>query len=231
MAKGYEKRFPADTTLEKLTFLNNKKIDGELYAYLQSISKFDPIENGKNMEAKEKIQYCCTYILKKDMPTQKQLADVIHVTEKTLRAHLKELIDQGFLQKCEDRKEIVYYLPMCEDMYFMIPLETLRYFHNTATPGVIKAYIYLGMRWQQVEYERQHGRYRENYSFTYKEIGQHLGIQAETNKKNLETVRDIITCLVNNKFIEYENYFDGITTRKRLIKFRLEVSREQGSNF
>jgi len=34
MAKGYEKRFPADTTLEKLTFLNNKKIDGELYAYL-----------------------------------------------------------------------------------------------------------------------------------------------------------------------------------------------------
>jgi len=34
MEKYYEKRFPADTTLEKLTFLNNRKIDAELYAYL-----------------------------------------------------------------------------------------------------------------------------------------------------------------------------------------------------
>jgi len=27
-----KKRFPADTTLSSLTFLNDKKIDGELYA-------------------------------------------------------------------------------------------------------------------------------------------------------------------------------------------------------
>ena len=27
-----EKRFPADTTMEALTFLNDKSIDGELYA-------------------------------------------------------------------------------------------------------------------------------------------------------------------------------------------------------
>lgn len=29
-----QKRFPADTTLEYSTFLNNKKIDAELYAFL-----------------------------------------------------------------------------------------------------------------------------------------------------------------------------------------------------
>jgi hypothetical protein len=29
-----KKRIPADTTLETLTFLNDKKINGELYAYL-----------------------------------------------------------------------------------------------------------------------------------------------------------------------------------------------------
>lgn len=33
-----EKRFPADTTLTSLTFLNDKKIDGELYALFQSMS-------------------------------------------------------------------------------------------------------------------------------------------------------------------------------------------------
>lgn len=31
-----EKRFPSETTLDKLTFLNDKKVDGELYAYLLS---------------------------------------------------------------------------------------------------------------------------------------------------------------------------------------------------
>ena len=29
-----KKRFPANTTLDSLTFLNDKKINGELYAYL-----------------------------------------------------------------------------------------------------------------------------------------------------------------------------------------------------
>jgi hypothetical protein len=29
-----EKRFPANTTLKDITFLNDKKINGELYAYL-----------------------------------------------------------------------------------------------------------------------------------------------------------------------------------------------------
>lgn len=31
-----EKRFPSNTTLEELTFLNDKKVDGDLYAYLLS---------------------------------------------------------------------------------------------------------------------------------------------------------------------------------------------------
>jgi hypothetical protein len=33
-----KKRFPANTSLEVDTFLNNKKIDGELYAFLQRYS-------------------------------------------------------------------------------------------------------------------------------------------------------------------------------------------------
>lgn len=37
-----KKRFPADTKLDILTFLNDKKVNGELYAYLQSLSTHDP---------------------------------------------------------------------------------------------------------------------------------------------------------------------------------------------
>lgn len=33
-----QKRFPANTTLQESTFLNNKKINGELYALLISYS-------------------------------------------------------------------------------------------------------------------------------------------------------------------------------------------------
>ena len=32
-----QKHFPAETTMEKLTFLNDNKADGLLYAYLQSL--------------------------------------------------------------------------------------------------------------------------------------------------------------------------------------------------
>ena len=49
------KRFPADTTLEQSTFLNNKKINAELYALLMSFSFPD-----------EKKR---TIVRKKDLPT------------------------------------------------------------------------------------------------------------------------------------------------------------------
>lgn len=52
-----QKRFPADTDLNKRTFLNDPKIDAELYAYLQSISV--PDETGTE-----------TRVYKKDLPSQ-----------------------------------------------------------------------------------------------------------------------------------------------------------------
>ena len=51
-----KKRFPADTALTSLTFLNDKKIDGELYAFLQSCSYPD--------------EYKRTIVAKKNLPPQ-----------------------------------------------------------------------------------------------------------------------------------------------------------------
>ena len=37
--KESQRRFPADTSLEGITFLNNKKINGELYGMLQALAQ------------------------------------------------------------------------------------------------------------------------------------------------------------------------------------------------
>ena len=60
LEKEEKKRIPADTTLESLTFLNDKKINGELYAYLQELSEYIVINKEENK--------FLTYVLKKNMP-------------------------------------------------------------------------------------------------------------------------------------------------------------------
>lgn len=70
-----QKRFPADTDITKeITFLKDSKIDAELYAFLQSISK---PEDG------------VTIVVKKDMPKQSDIISKIGIkSPKTYRAHL-----------------------------------------------------------------------------------------------------------------------------------------------
>lgn len=41
-------------------------------------------------------------------------------------------------------KDIVYRLPEIEDIYFLIPLDTLKYLNNNCKEHVIKIYVYLG---------------------------------------------------------------------------------------
>ena len=60
LEKEEKKRIPADTTLESLTFLNDKKINGELYAYLQELSEYVVINKEENK--------FLTYVLKKNIP-------------------------------------------------------------------------------------------------------------------------------------------------------------------
>lgn len=55
-----QKRFPANTTLDELTFLNDKKVNGELYALLQEISEYEVFDKDNHVFS--------TYVLKKSMP-------------------------------------------------------------------------------------------------------------------------------------------------------------------
>ena len=71
-----EKHFPADTSMEMLTFLNNKNIDGRLYAYLQSKSMPLKMPDGTYETRVDKFELVLKFIFiwGKDisMPQQKE---------------------------------------------------------------------------------------------------------------------------------------------------------------
>lgn len=198
--KIIEKHFPANTTMKELTFLNNKNIDGRLYGYLQS----------KSMPVKV-ANYCETRVDKFQLGTQADFCEAIQIkSPKTLRKHLKILIDTGYL-----RDEQGYYvLVEKENIYFKIPLQTLRFIQNTIKEDVIKIYIYLGQRYQYAATENK------KYSFSIKEIIEHLGLSV--NDKNRNFVKDGLDALMNNGLIKFVNYREGKIPRMRLVDFTYE---------
>lgn len=195
-----EKHFPANTSMEMLTFLNNKNIDGRLYAYLQS----------KSMPVKIN-DYYETRVDKFELGTQGEFCEAIQIkSPKTLRKHLNTLIETGYLRNEKD----YYVLIQKEDIFFKMPLDTLRFIQNTIKEDVIKIYIYLGQRYKFA------ARQGTKYSFSIKEIIEHLGLSL--NDKNRNFVKDGLDALMNNELIKFVNYREGKTPKLRLVDFSYE---------
>lgn len=193
--KTIKKRFPADVTLDITSFLNDKKVDGELYAFLQSFSKHEELD---------------TYVLKKDLPKQAIICDTIGVkSPKTLRAHLKYLIDQKLVEEQEDR----YILPLQENIYFLIPLKTLQFLMDNCREHVIKTYVYLGQRWKWAKIRG------ENYNFTYKEIAKHIGINSKKEDVANRQIKNALELLVMAELIDYEEIYIDKVPYKKLTNF------------
>ena len=187
-----EKRFPADTRMDTDTFLNNKKIDGELYAYLQMISYADKSKR--------------TVVDKKKMPKQTEICDVLGIkSTKTLRSHLQELINTGYVIE----EDTLYILPNKEDVFFNIPLKTLQYLNDTVKEQVIKAYIYLGQRF----------KYKPGYVFTAVELAEHIGLKLNNNSRSYVAINNILESLQINGLIDYVEFYEGNKPKKRLTGF------------
>ena len=89
-----------------------------------------------------------TRVDKGELGTQKQLCEEIRIkSPKTLRKYLKVLLKTGYIED----KGAYYLLPKKEDIFFKIPLDTLRFIQNTIKEDVIKIYIYLGQRYKYAE--------------------------------------------------------------------------------
>lgn len=201
--KEYRKRFPATTELESLTFLNDKKINGELYAIFQQLSYAVKTEDGYE-----------TIVYKQTIPKQSILCEKLGIkSPKTLKAHLDYLIKKGYIQKLDNGD---YLLPKKEDIYFLIPLDTLRYLNDNCKEHIIKIYVYLGQRYR---YGLKKGFM---YEFTSEELGEHIGIKVKNNSRGYQVINNALDLLCNSGLIDYCEYFDGTMQKKKLTKFSLE---------
>lgn len=205
-----QKRFPANTTLNELTFLNDKKVNGELYALLQGLSKYDVIDKGSNK--------FLTYVQKREIPKQTDICEILGIkSTKTLRTHLNYLIDQGYVTEEDDK----YILPEMESIYFLIPLKTLKYLNDNCKEHVIKIYVYLGQRYK---WALERGNM---YEFTLEELGNHIGLKIKNNSRGYEIINNALDLLSNSGLIDYTSFFDGQMQKKKLTKFSYEyISKE-----
>lgn len=96
-----------------------------------------------------------------------------------------------------------------EEIYFMIPLDTLKFLNDTMKEQVIKIYIYLGQRY----------KYKPGYVFTIAEIAEHIGLTLGNNQRNYEIINNALICLKNNELINYAEFYEGKYPKKRLINF------------
>lgn len=207
-----KKRFPADTKMDKTTFLNDKKINGELYALLQTLSSFEIINKKENIYK--------TFITKKNMLTQAEMCKRLGIkSPKTLRKHLEYLKEQNYIEE-SDKKDIVYYLPEMEDIYSLLPTETINYLVDSCKPHVIKLYIFLGQRYMLAM--KQWGR---PYQFSIKQLADHIGLDLQNHSRNYEVINNALLLLQNSGLIDYYDYFDGQKPIKILRSFSQIVKR------
>lgn len=202
-----QKRFPANTTLNELTFLNDKKINGELYALLQGLSCYEVIDKETNK--------FLTYVSKSAVPKQSIMCETLGIkSPKTLRNHLNYLIESGYVQDRQDK----YILPEMENIYFLIPLKTLKYLNDNCKEHVIKIYVYLGQRYK---WALDKGI---AYEFTLEELGNHIGIKVKNNSRGYEIINNALELLSNSGLIDYVSFFDGQMQKKKLTKFSYEYT-------
>lgn len=159
------------------------------------------------------------YVLKSAMPKQNVMCEQLGIkTTKTFRNHLDYLISRGYIIE-EDKR---YVLPEMEDIYFYIPLKTLRYLNNNCREHVIKIYVYLGQRFK---WAMSRG---VNYEFTSEELGDHIGIKVKNNSKGYSIVNNALELLYNSELIDYVSYFDGMMQKKKLTRFSFEYKEMKG---
>lgn len=131
---------------------------------------------------------------------------------KTLRNHLNYLIEQGYVQDRQDK----YILPEMENIYFLIPLKTLKYLNDNCKEHVIKIYVYLGQRYK---WALDKGI---AYEFTLEELGNHIGIKVKNNSRGYEIINNALELLNNSGLIDYVSFFDGQMQKKKMTKFSYE---------
>lgn len=208
--KVLQKHFPAEVhrtnqkeIVQKL-FLYNKKIDALLYAYFQDMSV--PVQVGQDLNGKKIYQ---TRVWKSDLPSDEKVGQICRMSRSSVIRKKKILKEEGFLEEYDQYWVILN----PENSFFPIPLDTVKFFIDTATSNVIKTYIYLG---QGDKYTMS--KFGRKYQFTKQEIMKAVKIST-TNKSGYQEIDNILNCLSNNGLIKIESFYKGKVPMKRLVQF------------
>ena len=109
----------------------------------------------------------------------------------------------------EEKDNKQYVLPDVEDIFLMIPLDTMQFIKDTVKEQVYKVYIYLGQRW----------KFKKGYVFTQEEIAQHLGLKLDGNIAARRQISNALIALQNHGLISYEQFYEGKIPKHRLLNW------------
>ena len=197
--------------------MKDKKVNDNIYGYLQSISYLN--KDGER------------FIYKSDVSPTKieryfKSCEGMEISLSTVKRNLTlfkskkvGLLVEGKTMDNYNREVDVYFLPMIEDEpYKLIPLETLKYLVDTSNGNVIKTYVYLLNKYG----------WKRDYTFTKGELIEGIGYNPNSRDKegryvSYEMMDNILLCLVNNGLLEYEEFYELNNEGKPTPKHRIKV--------
>lgn len=160
----------------------NNKVDDKIYTYLICLSSGDSQNN--------------TIIFKKDMPTNKEIAETLGMTARKVNLAINQL-KQLNLIKLNEKKEIVI---IRQENFKLIPLNLLCYLAKLPK-NTVKIFTYLLNKY---EWYKKHER---NYNFTIKELIEATGRVATRKKEVYEEITNILNILCESKLININKGF------------------------
>lgn len=181
----------------------NYKTDDLLYGFMRSLSTARPIyEDGKLIKWQE-------YLYKKDFTKSKKvISGICGCSTRTIDRHINELFNRGLLEEgieVVESKGKEYNYPCFwfphnqENPYKLIEKDLVRYLVDTRNAQAIKVYLYLLNKYE----------WKEDYSFTLKEIQQALGYTSDCASART-TISNILDSLAREGIIKFENIYEYI---------------------
>ncbi|MBO3320264.1 hypothetical protein CYK62_11125 [Clostridium perfringens] len=199
---------------------NKKSVNDWLYGYLQSISYVD--ENKKTFVYKEHVNQ--SELVEKAPKNDKGKSP----SKSKISRDFNKLIALGFIKETKviglnGNMVPAYELPYDkQELYKLIPLDTLIYLLDIGSKYLIKIYIYLLNKFQ---WKIKSGEY---YNFSYKElIRECLGMKSTTNSRDYTIVRNCLDALIKLKMLElgtdYNRINGQLTTHFKLLSVKKTI--------
>lgn len=202
-----EKRYPSDFREyeETRTMISDPKIDMQLYTILQCYSM--PYE----IKGEDGHYYYETRVYKKDLPTQKKIAEAMGVSIATYKRKWAYLLNQSetniycpYIRQGKDKDGIYYVILPKEKYYVKIPLDICKHLRAGYSSLAVRIYHYLYARQQYL----QNYLGGKNYIFTLMGLAKRLGISDNAQKYLWDypdgLIPQALLTLQNNNLLTFE---------------------------